>query len=85
MKKFAVSILGMFVLATCSCSDRKHGQEKHEIDEDCVYVCTGRNARRYHSVDDCKGLTKCSGIIVNMTLEEAEEEGKTHCRMCVTP
>lgn len=84
MMKFAVSIFGLLVLVACSCSsDRDHGQEKHAIDEDCVYVCAGRKAKRYHSVDDCKGLTKCSGRVVEVTLEEAEEMGKTPCRMCV--
>lgn len=74
--------LFMILLTTPSCG-RSHYQEKHEADPNCVYVCTGKSSKRYHSVEDCKGLSKCNSYIVEMTIEEAEDEGKTPCKMCV--
>ena len=67
----------------CSCWGNHSRQTKHPVNEAGVFVCAGRTAKRYHSVDDCKGLSRCSGEILEMTLEEAEEMGKTPCRMCV--
>lgn len=51
--------------------------------DDTVYVCDGPMAKCYHSTDDCKGLSRCSGRIIEMIVEEAEAEGETPCRMCV--
>lgn len=68
------------LLASCG---GNHKQTKHEVDSDCVYVCSGRSAKRYHSVNDCMGLSRCSGEVLKMTVEEAEGHGKTPCRMCV--
>lgn len=48
-----------------------------------VYVCTGSTAKRYHSIVDCKGLSKCSGEIIELTVAEAEDYEKTPCKMCV--
>lgn len=72
--------LALIILASCG---GHHKPEKYEADPDCVYVCSGRNARRYHSVDNCKGISKCSGEVIEMTIEEAENEYKTPCRICV--
>ena len=80
MNKKLILVLCLFAL--CSCGGHRK-QEKHEVNPDCVYVCSGRKAKRYHSVEDCKGLSKCSGVVVEMTLEEAEDDGKTPCKLCV--
>lgn len=75
-------ILGCVLMLLSSCeSSRK--QERCDADPDCVYVCSGPSAKRYHSVGDCKGLRKCSGEVLEMTVEESEGEGKTPCRICV--
>lgn len=58
-------------------------QKKYSIENNTVYVCSGRSAKRYHSVEDCKGFTRCSGSVLKMSIEEAEEIGKSPCRMCV--
>lgn len=58
--------------------------EEHaeEYAEDMVYVCTGGSARRYHNEPDCRGLSRCRGDIEEMSVEDAESEGKTPCRIC---
>lgn len=66
-----------------SCGGGKIKQTKHKVNKDCVYVCSGKNSKRYHSVDDCKGLSRCGGEILEMTIDEAEGHGRTPCRMCV--
>lgn len=66
-----------------SCRGESGRQVKYEVDSECVYVCSGPTSKRYHSVDDCQGLSNCSGEILEMTQEEAEDIGKTPCRMCV--
>lgn len=77
-----IIIISLSVIALYSCSNR-HRQKKYEPDEDCVYVCTGEHAKRYHAVSDCKGLTSCSEEIIEMTIEDAEGEDKTPCKMCI--
>lgn len=77
--RWALSLILIFLF---SCGNHRK-QEKYEANPNCVYVCTGNNAKRYHSIEDCKGLSKCSGEIIEMTIDEAEEEGKTPCKLCV--
>ena len=40
-------------------------------------------SKRYHSVEDCDGLKRCSGGILRMTVDDAERIGKTPCRLCI--
>lgn len=75
-----VFLLITALLASCSSNPK---QTKHELNPDCVYVCSGQSAKRYHSVNDCMGLSRCSGEIAEMTIEDAENKGKTPCKMCV--
>lgn len=47
-----------------------------------VYVCTGPTATRYHKSSTCNGLSRCSGSINKISVEEAESEGRTPCKIC---
>lgn len=71
------------LLLFTSCGSRHHRQEKHEVNPECVYVCSGPASKRYHSVEDCDGLKRCSGGILRMTSDDAERIGKTPCRLCI--
>lgn len=73
-----IVLLILVFLTSCE-SSRK--QKRREVNPDCVYVCSGHSAKRYHSISDCKGLRKCSGEILEMTVAEAD--GKTPCRIYV--
>lgn len=83
-----IAVLLVF-LVVCSCGQtEKDDQESYSYSyaahkKECVYVCSGQKARRYHLDSDCKGLSKCSGRILEMTVEEAQDKGKTPCRLCV--
>lgn len=76
-------ILPLALIILASCGNHHHKQEKYEANPDCIYVCSGHSAKRYHSVGNCKGISRCSGKVLEMTIEEAEDEGKTPCKMCV--
>ncbi len=73
--------LAVVAASLTSCSNGKR-HEKQKSDAGCVYVCSGPQAKRYHSTRDCYGLSRCSGEIVETTIEEAEDNGRTPCRMC---
>ena len=47
-----------------------------------VYICTGPKAKVYHITPKCKGLTKCSGDIKKVTLEEIQKSRRA-CKLCV--
>lgn len=47
-----------------------------------VYVCTGSKSKRYHKTNECKGLSKCSGSIKKVTIEEAKRMNRTPCKIC---
>ena len=91
MKKI-LSIL-VLAIALISCGDKKESPKEERTVEsrdtkrnpthyDEVYVCGGRYAKRYHNDEYCKGLQSCKGGIEIMTIEEAEDLGKTPCGYC---
>ena len=47
-----------------------------------VYVCTGDNAYAWHSSKTCRGLNRCSGDIIKITLSEAKERYERPCKIC---
>lgn len=47
-----------------------------------VFICTGEGATKYHSRLECKGLVRCTGDIEEVTEEEAEDMGRTPCKIC---
>lgn len=47
-----------------------------------VYICTGETSTKYHCDRDCKGLSRCSGEIEEVSEEEAEGMGRTPCKIC---
>lgn len=52
------------------------------IEEDGVWICTGAYATRYHCDRDCEGLNMCGSAIEQISLEDAEAQGRTECRWC---
>ena len=87
-----VSIKLVFVVLLCmlvSCSDNsgslpKTGQfyDPQEQRTGNVYICTGNNSYAYHSNRNCFGIKSCSKRIKKVTIEEAEELGRTPCHFC---
>ena len=51
-------------------------------DDGMVYVCASGKARRYHTDPYCRGLRRCSREIIATTVEEAQDNGRTPCRIC---
>ena len=51
-------------------------------EEKKVYICTGSSSKRYHSRKDCRGLSNCGGTIKEITMEQAEKQGRTPCKIC---
>ena len=47
-----------------------------------VYICTGETSTKYHCDPGCKGLSRCSGEIEEISEEEAEDMGRTPCKIC---
>lgn len=47
-----------------------------------VYICTGVSSKRYHCYRHCKGLTNCTDEIEKVSEEEAEDMGRTPCKIC---
>ncbi len=81
--KSSLTLSFVALLLLASCGSKHHRQEKHEVNPECVYVCSGPVSKRYHSVEDCDGLKRCSGGILRMTADDAERIGKTPCRLCI--
>lgn len=44
-----------------------------------VYICSGKYSKKYHLIEDCKGLNNCSTKVEKVTLEEAKQKGRTLC------
>lgn len=44
-----------------------------------VYICNGPSSKKYHLVEDCRGLNNCSTKIEKVTLQQAKDKGRTIC------
>lgn len=44
-----------------------------------VYICKSKGAKKYHLVENCRGLSNCKAEIGKVTLTLAKEQGKTLC------
>jgi len=47
-----------------------------------VYICTGPKSKRYHTNPDCRGLGSCSKAVRAVTIEKAQQMGRTLCGYC---
>jgi hypothetical protein len=44
-----------------------------------VYICKSANAKKYHLVENCRGLSNCKALVGKVKLSEAKNQGKTIC------
>ena len=47
-----------------------------------VYICTGPKSECYHKTSTCRGLSKCSGQMKQVTLKEAQQLHRRQCKVC---
>lgn len=91
MRKFF--LLAVLLTSIASCDNKKqvipllYGDEQEELASDRsdgynVYICTGGSSRKYHRTKNCKGLSNCGGTIEAVSLDYAEDMGRTPCRIC---
>ena len=89
--KNVVLLLAIILMASCSSSSKKSADVEPEKNVSAVksadsggnvFVCTGGSSKRYHCERDCKGLSRCSGEIEEISEEEAEDMGRTPCKIC---
>lgn len=89
--KHIVLLFAIILMASCSSSSKKSADIEPEKKEsvakpagysDNVYICTGSSSKRYHCDRDCRGLSSCSGEIEEISEEEAEDMGRTPCKIC---
>jgi len=76
MKTFLFFVL-FFTLYSCGVGS----SEDDFNDSDYVIICLSEDAYAYHD-DFCMGLDQCDGGTEDVTLEEAEDEGRTPCGFC---
>jgi len=44
-----------------------------------VYICKGKGSKKYHYTKSCRGLSRCSTKVYEVTLKKAKEMGRTLC------
>ncbi|MEW7279041.1 hypothetical protein ABW636_10645 [Aquimarina sp. 2201CG1-2-11] len=44
-----------------------------------VYICKGPKSKKYHYDENCRGLSKCSTDISEVSLKDAKKEERTLC------
>ena len=48
-----------------------------------VSICTGPFSKAYHTKNECIGLSRCSGVILEVSKQDAENIYQRHqCRYC---
>ena len=91
--KYLALVFAILLMESCSSSSKKSADieqnkiekgtaPKYAVPSGSVYICTGGSSKRYHCDRDCKGLSRCSGEIEEVTEEEAEDMGRTPCKIC---
>lgn len=83
MKK--IISLAICILALTSCGNEYHKNYSHSdynTGGDYVYICTGGKSKRYHPDEYCNGLRRCSGSVEEVSVDEAEDMGRTPCKIC---
>ena len=89
--KYTLLFVSIILMASCSSSSKKSADVEPEKKESAVksaysggnvFICTGGSSKRYHCDRDCKGLSRCSGEIEEVSEEEAENMGRTPCKIC---
>lgn len=71
MKKILISIVFLLVCICAFTSDTKG-----------VFICTGGKSTKYHKTATCRGLSRCSGQIKKITIDDASKMGRTPCSIC---
>lgn len=74
-------LLVTITLVACGGKDKERDKTA-EKSEKIVYICTGGSSERYHASDDCRGLCRCKGDIKGITMAEAQDMGRTPCKIC---
>lgn len=80
--KHLLLLLVTITLVACGGSKDKERDKTAEKSEKIVYICTGGSSERYHASDDCRGLCRCKGDIKGITMAEAQDMGRTPCKIC---
>ena len=57
-------------------------ERKDDTEAQMVYVCTGKSATTYHKTNKCRGLSRCSGDIKQVTIEKAKSMNRRACKIC---
>jgi len=72
MKKLTLTLVTLLLLSSFSLESSPY----------TVYICTGPKAKVYHSVSTCRGLNRCSGEVVGVSLAKAKKMGRRECKIC---
>lgn len=80
MKKLLLLLASAALLTGCGSAVAQSNDK--ETNGEIVYICTGGYSKRYHSTRSCKGLRNCGGSIKAISIEEAEQMGRTPCQLC---
>ena len=47
-----------------------------------VFICDNRESKLYHRYTNCEELEKCTAVVKDITLSDAETMGRTECGKC---
>ena len=70
----------VYMCFSCGVDKDKNTANKGESNE-IVIICTGEYSHSYHD-HECVGLSNCSTDFEEITIEEAEDEGRAPCGHC---
>jgi hypothetical protein len=56
--------------------------EDYVVEENYVFICTGRNAKVFHRNSYCRGLGNCGSSVISVTEEQARNRNRRPCRIC---
>lgn len=86
IKNEKINYIVSFIFASCALlftmSIGGNGEEDEKTDKEItVYICTGPNSEVFHKYSDCKGLSRCSGDVIPVSLADVIKYRRP-CKIC---
>ena len=77
--KIIKSIVSVLVVTAVGLVAQSCATEASAASDGYVYICTGPNAKVYHSSANCRGLNKCSGEVKKIPRSATKRRA---CKVC---
>ena len=83
LKLLSIVLFSICLTSFTSCGQKRGAISKLQTTETKVYLCNSFGAKVYHSSPNCRGLSRCTHGIIEVSLSDAVNKyGRRPCKIC---